>query len=71
MECASGRFRRAVEDALDSEVAVLATLGTSGSRFFEALQNRPDVELLTLTERNRDALAEELVSRLGGGVGKS
>lgn len=71
MECASGRFRRAVEDALDSEVAVLATLGIGGSPFFEALQNRPDVELRTLTEGNRDALAEELVSCLGGGVGKS
>lgn len=27
MECASGRFRRAAEDALDSPVSVLATIG--------------------------------------------
>lgn len=64
MECTSGRFRRAVEDALDSPVNVLATLGVSGPAFFQALRERPDVELLTVTPRNRDALLEELCARL-------
>lgn len=64
MECASGRFRRAVEDALDAPVAVLATLGISGVPFFQALRERPDVEVITVTPHNRDALVEELFARL-------
>jgi nucleoside-triphosphatase len=64
MECSSGRFRRAVEDALDAQVNVLATLGISRLPFFQALRERPDVELITLTERNRESLAAELCARL-------
>lgn len=63
MECASGRFRRALEDALDASVNLLATLGVSGLPFFQALRERPDVELLTLTERNRERLLTELCAR--------
>ena len=63
MECASGRFRRAVEDALDAPVNVLATIGISPLPFFQALKDRPDVEVGTLTVRNRDALVEELLLR--------
>ena len=64
MECASERFRRAVEDALDAPLAVLATLGTAGGPFFQALRERPDVELIPVTEHNRDALVEEVCARL-------
>ena len=63
MECASGRFRRRVEDALDGQVNVLATLGIGHLPFFQGLRERPDVELITLTERNRNALAAELRAR--------
>ncbi|MBI3671068.1 MAG: NTPase [Acidobacteria bacterium] len=64
MECASGRFRRAVEDVLDAPVDVLATLGVSRLPFFQALRDRPDVELVNLTERNREALVAEVCARL-------
>jgi nucleoside-triphosphatase len=68
MECASGRFRRAVEDALDSPVSVLATLGLGHLPFFQALRERPDVELLTLTAGNRKILAPDISLRfLPGG----
>ena len=66
MECASARFRRAVEDALDSPVSVLATVGISHVPFFDALRARPDVELLTLTELNRDSLVTEILARFAG-----
>jgi nucleoside-triphosphatase len=66
MECASGRFRRAAEDALDSPVSVLATIGIAHVPFFDALRARPDVELLTLTERNRDSLVAEILARFAG-----
>jgi len=64
MECASGRFRRAVEDALDVPLNVLATLAATHLPFFQALRERPDVELFSLTERNREALAAKLAARL-------
>ncbi|MDA2912798.1 nucleoside-triphosphatase [Acidobacteriia bacterium AH_259_A11_L15] len=64
MECCSGRFRRAVEDALDAPVNVLATLGIGRLPFFQALRERPDVEVITVTERNREALVADLCQRL-------
>jgi len=63
MECSSGRFRHAVEDALDSPVNVLGTLGISRLPFFQAMRERPDVQVITLTERNRDALADDLSAK--------
>jgi nucleoside-triphosphatase len=63
MECASGRFRRAAEDALDAPINILATLGIGHLPFFQALKDRPDVEVVTVTAGNRDALVEELALR--------
>ncbi len=64
MECASHRFCRAMENALDAPVSVLATLGIARHPFLQAVRKRPDVELLTLTELDRSTLAPELCSRL-------
>jgi nucleoside-triphosphatase len=64
MECASQRFCHAVEKVLDANVSVLATLGIGLHPFFQAVRNHPDVELIRLTERNRDTLVGELSSRL-------
>jgi nucleoside-triphosphatase THEP1 len=66
MECASDRFCHAVEDALDAQVNVLATLGIARLPFLESVRRRDDVELLTLTERNRNALVLELCCRFHG-----
>jgi nucleoside-triphosphatase len=63
MECASDRFRRTVEDTLDAQVSVLATLGIARLSFLESVRSRPDVELVTLTERNHNALVLELCCR--------
>lgn len=64
MECSSARFRRALEDILDASVNALATLGIGRLPFFEGIRRRSDVELVILTERNRDALVGELALRL-------
>ncbi len=64
MECSSGRFRRAMEDALDSQASVLATLGMGHLPFFQAFRDRPDVELIRVMESNRDALVDEICARL-------
>jgi nucleoside-triphosphatase len=63
MECTSQGFCRAVENALDAQVSVLATLGIARLPFLQSVRGRPDVELLTLTERNRNALVAELCRR--------
>jgi nucleoside-triphosphatase len=64
MECASEHFRHAVQDALEAPASVLATLGNARLPFFLALRARPDVEVLTLTEHNRNVMVVELCSRL-------
>jgi nucleoside-triphosphatase len=64
MECASERFCHAVRDALEAPVSVLATLGDARLPFFLALRERPDVQVLTLTEHNRNAMVADLCSRL-------
>ena len=64
MECASERFCEAVRDALEAPVSVLATLGNARLPFFLALRARPDVEVMTLTEHNRNTMVAELCSRL-------
>jgi nucleoside-triphosphatase len=63
IECASQRFCRSVEEALHAQVSVLPTLGISCLPFLESVRNRNDVELFTLTERNRNALVEDLYCR--------
>lgn len=69
MECASARFRRAVEEVLDAEISVLAILGIGHLPFIQAMRERADVELLTLIERNRDALVAEVCARLQKAAG--
>ncbi len=64
MECASDGFCRAMKGLLDSPVSVLATLGIARHPFLQAVRKRLDVELVTLTERNRNTLVPELCSRL-------
>ena len=64
MECSSDRFRQAVVAALDAPVNVLGTLGIGRLPFFQRVRERPDVELITITEHNRDAMVDELCNRL-------
>jgi nucleoside-triphosphatase THEP1 len=42
----------------------LATLGNARLPFLLSLRARPDVEVLTLTEQNRNAMVADLCSRL-------
>ena len=56
MECCSNRFCQAVEAVLDARIKVLATLGIGRLPFLDAIRRRPDIELVTLTKQNRDAL---------------
>ncbi|HEY7680152.1 MAG TPA: NTPase [Terriglobia bacterium] len=64
MECASKRFCHAVEEVLDADLNILATLGIGRHPFFQVVRSHPDVELIRLTEGNRDAVFSELSGRL-------
>jgi nucleoside-triphosphatase len=66
MELASAQFREAVMALLERELSVVATVHVYRHPFTEALKARPDVEVVRVTERNRDDLPRSLVERLRG-----
>ena len=58
MECCSGVFVEAVARALDSPVAVLATIAVRGGGFIEEVKRRADVEIMPVSPGNREGLPE-------------
>lgn len=64
MELFSQRFRQAVLSAFDSTAHVLASIMARSHPFADALKDRHDVEVITVTERNRDQLPTEIAHRL-------
>lgn len=57
------RFQAAVMHALDGDVPVIGVLQKAKSPFLSAVQAHPKVELVTVTEENRDALPSQLKRR--------
>ena len=70
MELASSAFRAAVTNLFEGDRPVLATVHAFRHPVTDALKLRPDVELLRVTERNRDALPRELADRLHDAHGR-
>jgi nucleoside-triphosphatase len=64
MECLSPKFVRLAERVLDSGKPLLATVAAKGTGFIAEVKARSDVELVSVTEQNRDGLAAELVRRM-------
>ena len=64
MEIRSPIFREAVNEALDSEVLVLATIFARPLPFTEAIKSRPDVTLIEVRPDNRERLVSELSDRI-------
>jgi nucleoside-triphosphatase len=64
MELFSDAFTRAIAAAFDSPLRVLATIMQKPHPFADGIKARKDVALTIVTPANRDALAEELASRL-------
>jgi nucleoside-triphosphatase len=63
MEIRSVVFREAVNEALDSELPVLATIFARSLPFTEAIKSRPDVTLIEVRPNNRERLVSELSDR--------
>ena len=63
MEIRSAIFRDAVNEALDSEVPLLATIFARSLAFTDAIKSRPDVTLIEVRSDNRERLVSELSDR--------
>lgn len=60
MELCSEKFQRAVIRALDAPVPVLGTIQNRRNSFLDAVRERGDVRVITVTEFNRDELVESI-----------
>jgi nucleoside-triphosphatase len=63
MEIRSPIFRDTVNEALDSEVPLLATIFARSLPFTNAIKSRPDVTLIEVRPYNRKRLVSELSDR--------
>jgi nucleoside-triphosphatase len=67
MECLSGQFKKLLEELLDSEKEVIATIALKGSGLIEEIKKRHDIKLFELTKSNRDALLPDILKEVGIG----
>ena len=61
MELFSKRFRTLVIEALGANKSMLATIALKGEGFIQAVKQRSDVHLLTVTRSNRDHIFSEII----------
>lgn len=61
MECFSARFRILIEEILESEKRVVATIALRGSGLIADIKKRRDVRLYQITRQNRDALVQDVL----------
>ena len=64
MECFSDRFRTWLQNCLDSEKSVIATIALKGTGFIEAVKKRQDVRLFEITQGNRDFALNEILKEV-------
>lgn len=64
MECVSTSFCSSLVRALDAPNVVLGSIALKGGQFIENIKRRPDVELVHVSERNRDGLPERTAEDL-------
>ncbi|MBN1351902.1 NTPase [candidate division KSB1 bacterium] len=62
MELLSDRFKQAVLTALDSPKHVLGTIMLSQSAFTQTIKKSPHIELLIVTESNREQIFQQALS---------
>jgi len=60
MECLSSEFRKLIDEILDSDKLLIATIALRGSSFIARIRARPDVHLFEITEKNRNNLLAEI-----------
>lgn len=61
MECFSEMFIKMIEDVLDSEHTLIATVALKGGGLIADVKKRDDVSIVEVTRENRDHLVQEVV----------
>ena len=64
MECFSKLFRETLLQTLDSPNKIIGSIALKGGDFITAIKKRPDVELIHVSEENRDHLPDSLIETL-------
>ncbi len=64
MELISDPFKESVTRALDSPQPVIATVAARGTGFNKRVKDRADVEVITVTRKNRDILEEQVFRKV-------
>ncbi|MFC1764003.1 nucleoside-triphosphatase [Planctomycetota bacterium] len=64
MECFCSGFVNAMKRLLEQNVALVATVSQGGKGLIAEIKTRDDVELITVTAKNRDSLPQTLAEKL-------
>jgi len=64
MECLSRYFRMVVEELLDQERIVIATVAQNGAGMIETVKQRADVVLFEMMRRNREEMLGKVLRRV-------
>ena len=62
MECLSDVFTGIINDILNSETPLIATIAQKGGGFIAEVKNRPHVQLIKLTRENQDNVLQHVCS---------
>ena len=64
MECLSRLFKQTLLDVLNSDHPVIGSIALKGDLFIRKIKERNDVELIQVSEKNRDTLIDLLTNKL-------
>jgi len=64
MECFSNQFKKLLEEILDSEKWVIATIALKGSKPIEEIKKRKEIRLFEITRKSRDALFSKILNEV-------
>lgn len=64
MECFSEEFKKAALQALDSENIVVGTITLGGTDFILEVKQRPDIEMIEVSEGNRNTLSDIILKKV-------
>jgi len=64
MECLSEKFKRILQEMLDSQKWVIGTIALKGSGLISEVKKRQDVKLFEMTKKNRHCLLLEILKEV-------
>lgn len=65
MECFSEKFKQAALAVLDSDCIVVGTITLGGTDFIRDVKQRDDLEIIEVTQDNRDGLPDVIIEKVG------